>query len=196
MTLSRALRSDLTGTKCDRPLDLAAVDVRFGDGSDCVLSLYQHYFRSPALLGVSRGLAKRSRTRQSENIQSSSMVEHAAVNRVVVGSSPTFGATSSWFKSELFCRFRFSGTGSGLRNVKSVKKWKKFRVRRGGQFASEFLVQVLHVLRRNKYILYTKPVCIRRGAGERNQPHPPECPRPVVRRETPQPALALSPRNC
>ena len=31
------------------------------------------------------------------------------------------GATSSWFKSELFCRFRFSGTSSGLRNVKSVK---------------------------------------------------------------------------
>ena len=27
-------------------------------------------------------------------IQSSSMVEHAAVNRVVVGSSPTFGAIS------------------------------------------------------------------------------------------------------
>ena len=43
---------------------------------------------APRRVGTDRGVAVESRN----VFQSSSMVEHAAVNRVVVGSSPTSGA--------------------------------------------------------------------------------------------------------
>ena len=46
--------------------------------------------------------------------QSSSMVERAAVNRDVVGSSPTSGAISIRLKSELFHQFCFSLKRNGL----------------------------------------------------------------------------------
>ncbi len=54
------------------------------------------------------------------------MVEHAAVNRVVVGSSPTFGAISIQFKSELSLQFYFSFKCNDLRNVESSRRGKKF----------------------------------------------------------------------